>query len=271
MSSIIDFILNTACQYVIGLLNVLFVQYPWISVILAVIILWRMGRNRGVNTWRKVSSFVTGKTKKEVDDEMAVLIAKAMIACQKSGKKMNIIYDPIADVTSLTMSTCPKMFKTIVMSPSWIPFLTGATPDSEYDWKVSYYQSIGHELGHQFDKPSVFGVPIRWSKAERRLFCWLREVKCDLYSIAFVVDQFSLYTKKDIMVAIDVKISVYTAEKGDVAGRKHPSWAVRKSIMENHSELDADVIELLVKESGCQNQDFIDAMYELYGIDKNPR
>ena len=271
MSSIVNFIFETACQYIIGLLDVLFIQYPILSVILTVIILWRMCRNRGVNTWRNISSFVTGKTKREIDNDMAALFAKALAACEKSGKKMQIIYDPFADVTSLTMSTCPKVFRTIVMSPSWISFLSGATPESAETWKAAYYQSIGHELGHQFDKPTFFGVPIRKTKEEQRLFCWLREVSCDFYGIDFVVEQIKSYTREDVLLAIDVKISVYTAERGDVAGRKHPTWAVRKSIMENYNALNADVIEVLVKESGCNNQDFIDAMYRLYGIEKPPR
>lgn len=271
MSSVFNFIIDFACQYIIGLLDVLFAQFPYISVVLAVIIFWRVGRNRRVNTWRKITSFVTGKTKREVENDMATLIAEAMAACKKSGKQMKIIYDPSADITTLTMSTCPKVFKTIVMSPSWIPFLSGATPDSVEDWKVAFYQSVGHELGHQFDVPSVFGVPIRKNKAERRLFCWLREVRCDLYGVDFAVSHLASYGKDDIMVAIDVKIAAYTAQKGDIADRKHPTWAVRKSIMENHNELNADVIEVLVKESGCDNQGFIDAMYQLYGIDKTPR
>jgi hypothetical protein len=265
----INLICSTAFEQFICWFQVFLSQNPWIAVFLVGILLLCAVCFRNIQTWNNLAAFVTGKTRNEVDNEINLLITKAATACKDSGKTMLIVCDPAAGITGFTMSTGPKACKTIVMSPSWIAFLSGATPEDELIWEVAFLHSVGHELGHQFEKPSVFGVPVRRTAEERKLFCWLREVDCDLYGIRFIKKHFSHYSEEAVLNAVDVKIARYTAENGDVEGVRHPTWAVRRDIMANNTDINAEIIEMLVRESKCKNQDFIDAMYKLYGVEKD--
>ena len=135
-------------------------------------------------------------------------------------------------------------------------------------WQVAFHQSIGHELGHQFDKQ------IGWrrfflTKEEKKLFLWLREVRCDLFSLRFLTGKHG-FCRPLIQQGLDLKIDAYTGadqEKKDRFTKTHPSWTIRREIMEHYPTITKEVIDMLADKAGCKNSAFINEMYELYEVD----
>lgn len=204
----------------------------------------------------------------KVKEWLAAEVSRAQDAClMKTGKKMRVICTmPLDKRDTLFMGACFRWTRLISFSPVWVYNMHGLEDASlRVAWKVAFHQSIGHELGHQFDKQ------IGWrkfflSKEEKKLFLWLREVRCDLFSLRFLTGKHG-FCRPLIQQGLDLKIDTYTRgdqEKKDRFTKTHPSWTIRREIMEHYPTITKGIIDMLADKAGCKNRAFIYEMYELY-------
>ena len=204
----------------------------------------------------------------EVTENFQNLLEEAKEACfEHSGKHMRMLcVMPCDKLEALTMRTSFRCTKLIIYSPVWIYRAAVGSCDAMADlWKIAFMQSVGHELGHQFDKRKGFGFCFR-KKTNKRLFRWLREIQCDFYSLRFLADEFDDYDSDLVLAAVGAKALIYTERNGDRATNSHPTWVMRREIMTYASELSKDIIDLVADAAGCTDRAFIEKMYVLYGV-----
>lgn len=253
--------------------------------ILAVTTLFWAGRR---NT-EQIAAVAAGKTHKEIKEEFRKIEKETMAACKEYSKLyfLNKLCYRTDDLTNLVACTF-KPTRTIAYSPIWIFLCTGDTDWKNHDWRIAFRQSVGHELGHQFDKRKDFLFRLRHSYEERRLFYWLREVACDIYSLGFMADQFPC-TIVTLENALNLKIAKYTEQMtGKEKFYKHPTWDIRKKVIFEFAivadtrvkemgvnyhwqsrivkGLTKEIVDFLAEEAGCKNKKYIEKMYKLYKI-----
>lgn len=252
--------------------------------IFAVTALFRVGRRHT----EQIATVVSGKTHKEIKKEFKGIEKEALSACKEySGLRFlnKLCYRRCLDLSDLNACTL-KPTRTIAYSPLWIFLCTADMFCNRDDWRIAFMQSVGHELGHQFDKRKDFLFGLRHSYEERRLFYWLREVACDIYSLGFMAKQFPCFVSR-FRGALDLKIWKYMNQMtGKEKFFRHPTWAIRKKVIFEFAlakdpvrnprlcesskiikGLTKEIIDFLANEAGCTNEKYIKKMYKLYNIE----
>ena len=152
----------------------------------------------------------------------------------------------------------------IAYRPVWLLHF-GKNPDV---WKHAFIQTVGHELGHWFD---VRKTPfLYWCrpKLSKELFCWVREVRNDFWSLKFLKENWGDdYCKKQTLEIMTIKASIYdptilnnqheVVAKNKVKFRTHPSWSLRLDLLNEYDEFSSEVIDDIAASIGCKDENLI--------------
>lgn len=157
-----------------------------------------------------------------------------------------------------------RLVHLVAYRPVWLLHF-GSNPEV---WKRAFIQTVGHELGHWFD---VRKTPfLYWCrpKLSKELFCWVREVRNDFWSLKFLKENWGDdYCKKQTLEIMTIKASIYdptilnnqheVVAKNKVKFRTHPSWSLRLDLLNEYDEFSSEVIDDIAASIGCKDENLI--------------
>lgn len=214
------------------------------------------------NSCVKLTCQNTNLSKKEVKKRIRGFVDEVKNRC-KSELGLSIKILPIYQISKhkeLGFGTAVKMLRIVTYSPIWIEKIL----TSQKLWKLSFVQSVGHEIGHRRDlSRGVFFLVKNLN--DRKFFLWVREVRCDYFGLEFASQVCPLCSRGEILEAIQVKADEYAAQS---LGKKnknytHPSWKIRLKILRTYENFNEDVIRFIAKEAGCINAEYISKIVSL--------
>lgn len=193
------------------------------------------------------------KTKQEIKEAFLAIIEEARYFCAKDGVPIRLLpFYTVSSRNALGFGIYAKI-NTILFSAVWIELILTKSPK----WKISFAQSVGHELAHKDDIFKGLFFFLR-KRTDRKFFNWVREIRNDICGVEFAIKHYG-YTKEEVYEAVRMKANLYNATTlQDTDHMSHPSWQFRQIMMKRWSVLTEEAVREIAERAGCKNEQYIE-------------
>ena len=193
------------------------------------------------------------KNKKSIPNIVSsyqTIFSKVRKLLRAENRSLHIIFSPF-DLIFESLNANAGVYKTIMVSASWIERLSTGNPK----WELAFYHTIGHELGHKSDEPKG-----SYSRSKSATFLnWVRECRADYYGVLFVLRHGLAFDREDVLDVISMKAK-YNTRKKEHSDSSHPNWSFRCALLASYPSFDESAIRCIACACGIEDESEIKAM-----------